>query len=47
MKRKEYLKPSMLMVTMVQRTCLLTGSVDPEKGDAAVKDYKRRDAQDW
>ena len=47
MKRKEYLKPSMLMVTMVQRKCLLTGSVDPKKGDAAMKNYERRDTQNW
>ena len=47
MKRKEYLKPSMLMVTMVQRKCLLTGSVDPKKGDAALEDYNRKNEVDW
>lgn len=47
MNRKDYLKPSMLMVTMVQSTCLLTGSGDPKKADTALEDYNRKNEVDW
>lgn len=47
MKRKGYQKPSMLIVTMVQRTCLLTGSEDLQKADADLEDYNRREEETW
>ncbi len=47
MKRKDYLKPSILMVTIMQRTCILIGSEDPQNYNAGLRNYNRKEEEDW
>ena len=47
MKRKEYQNPTVKIVVLTHRTCLLSGSGDTEgQGGASTQDYNLNDEKD-
>lgn len=50
MRRKEYIKPSILVIRIMQRSCILVASEPSEESldyDVDMEDYNLREEEEW